>query len=122
LIILRVLPPFCEKSGNEGDNVLHRTIMSELRHLAHSVGAESCGDVEVKVLYGNPADQILAESTSHRTDLIVMQTNDHPEFHNFLHDHTIYGVLAHTECPVLTLHNPAELAIESCSGEFAMQA
>lgn len=111
LIILHVLPPV-EKCGNGVINVLYPTILHELRLLANRVGAESYHDVEVKVLYGMPADQILAECTANRVDLIVMQTNDHPKFHGVLQDRTICRVLAHAGCPVLTLQNPEERGVE----------
>jgi nucleotide-binding universal stress UspA family protein len=105
LIILHVLPPLVEQPRNGGFNILYPTIMSELRHLAESIGAEERPDIEVKVLYGDPADRILVESAAHRTDLIVMQTNDQPRFHGVLHDRTICKVLAHAHCPVLTVRN-----------------
>jgi nucleotide-binding universal stress UspA family protein len=116
LILLHVLPPPVEKTTQAGSNILYPTFMSELRHLAHSVGAAACRDVEAKVLYGNPADRILSEAAANHADLIVMQTNAHPNFHSILHGRTICKVLAHTSCPVLTLqHEQASSAKEKLS-------
>ena len=120
LIILHVLPPLVEKPGNRGINVLYTTILHELRLLANTVGAESCHDAEVKVLYGNPPEQILVECTANRADLIVMQTNDHPNFHSVLHDRTICRVLTHAQCPVLTLNVPHAKAVEPETEELAI--
>ena len=120
LIILHVLPPIVEKPGDGGINVLYPTILHELRLLANRVGAESCRDAEVKVLYGHPAEQILAECTSSQADLIVMQTNDHPKFSSVLHDRTICRVLTHAQCPVLTLNEPHAKAVQPETEELAI--
>jgi nucleotide-binding universal stress UspA family protein len=119
LIITHVLPPLVEKPGNGGINALYPTIIHELRHLADRVGAGSCHGLEVKVLYGNPAGQILAEAVASQADLILMQTNDHPKFH-IIHDRTICKVLAHAQCPVLTLRNPEARRVELETGELAV--
>jgi nucleotide-binding universal stress UspA family protein len=119
LIILHVLHPVVEKHASGTMNVLYPTIMSELRHLAHSVGGDACCDVEVKVFYGSPADEILVQAVANHVDLIVMQTNDHPKFPRVLHDHTICRVLAHAQCPVLTLHNPEDHDVEFDTDELA---
>jgi nucleotide-binding universal stress UspA family protein len=120
LIILHVLPPLVKKPGNGGINVLYPTSMHQLRHLAHRVGAASCRDVEVNVLYGRPGEQILAESVAYQSDLIVMQTNDHPKFPSILHDHTICRVLANAHCPVLTLRNLETKSVATESEELAV--
>jgi nucleotide-binding universal stress UspA family protein len=120
LIMLHVLPPLIEKPGDGAINVLYPTLSQELRLLAHRVGAESCRDVEVKVLYGNPAEQILVKCAASQADLIVMQTNDHPKFPSVLHDHTICKVLAHAQCPVLTLNVPHATAVEPENEELAI--
>jgi nucleotide-binding universal stress UspA family protein len=120
LIMLHVLPPLIEKPGNRVVNVLYPTLLHELRSLANRVGAESCHDVEVKVLYGNPAEQILVECTANTADLVVMQTNDHPKFHGVLHDRTICRVLAHAQCPVLTLNVPYAKAAQPETEELAI--
>jgi nucleotide-binding universal stress UspA family protein len=120
LIMLHVLPPLVEKPGSRGINILYPTILHELRQLAHSVDAESRLEVEVKVLYGNPADQILVEAAANQADLIVMQTNDHPKLHTILHDRTICRVLAHAQCPVLTLQSLEERAVEPETEKLAV--
>ncbi len=119
LIILHVLPTLVERPGDGEINVLYPTIVHELRLLADRVGAESCHDVEVKVLYGVPADQILAECTANQADLIVMQTNDHPKLRGIFRDRTICRVLAHAQCPVLTWQNPEERSVEPDTEELA---
>ncbi len=120
LILLHVLPPLTEKPGIGTINVLYPTILHELRLLAHRVGAESCREVKVKVLYGNPAEQILAECTANRADLIVTQTNDQPKFLSILHDRTICRVLAHAQCPVVTLNVTHAEAVRPETEELAI--
>jgi nucleotide-binding universal stress UspA family protein len=113
LIFLHVLPPFVEKRGNGSFDFFYSTIMSEFRDLVRSIGAESYGDVEEKVLCGDLADRILVEAVAGQADLIVMQTDDHPKFQEVLHYRTICRVLAHAQCPVLTLHSPEQRSVES---------
>jgi nucleotide-binding universal stress UspA family protein len=120
LIMLHVLPPLIEEPGDGAINVLYPTILHELRLLANRVGAESCRDVEVKVHYGDPAEQILAECTANRADLIVMQTNDHPKFPSVLHDRTICRVVTHAQCPVLTLNVPHAKAVQPENEKLAI--
>jgi nucleotide-binding universal stress UspA family protein len=120
LIMLHVLPPLVEKPGNGAINILYPTILYELRLLANRVGAESCRDVEVKVIYGNPAEQILAECTVNQADLIVMHTNDRPKFHSVLHDRTICRVLTRAQCPVLTLNMPHARPVQPETEELAI--
>jgi nucleotide-binding universal stress UspA family protein len=93
-----------EKPGAGSTNILYTSTLDELRVLAHRVGAESCNDVEIKVLHGNPAARILAEADARRADLIVMHTNE-PKFRGIIHDHTIHKVLAHAHCPVITVRS-----------------
>ena len=59
--------------------------------------------VEPRLVHGNPATEILAESEHHRASLIVMGSSARSGFQNVPRDRTVYKVLAHAHCPVLTL-------------------
>ncbi len=117
LIMLHVLPPIDEKKRVEAPNVLYSTIRYELQHLASSVSAGCCNDVEIKILYGNPAIEILAEAKDLQASLIVIGAARPSVLDSITRDRTVCRVLAHARCPVLTLHGtadtpePAEVAL-----------
>jgi nucleotide-binding universal stress UspA family protein len=55
------------------------------------------------VVHGNPSIEILAQAAERRASLIVLGARPHLLFENLTRDRTIYRVLAHARCPVLTL-------------------
>jgi nucleotide-binding universal stress UspA family protein len=57
-------------------------------------------------VHGNPAIEILAESAHRHACLIVLGATQRNALQNFTRDRTIYKVLAHARCPVLTLREP----------------
>ncbi len=103
LVMLHVLPSLPD-SQTDSSNVLLATITYELHELAQKIGAGSCTDVEIKVAHGNPAVEILAEAAASQASLIVMGAADHSMFDSIAHDRTVCRVLAHAQCPVLSLH------------------
>ena len=58
------------------------------------------------MVHGNPAIEILAEAAERHACLIVLGASQHNVFQNLTRDRTIYKVLAHARCPVLTLREP----------------
>lgn len=110
LVLLHVLPPVEEMRREHLPIGLDSTAMRELRILAAEVGAsESCGaQVEVRVAHGHPAIEILAASVELDAHLIVLGSAHHSIFHNLTHDRTVYRVLAHARCPVMTLRDADE--------------
>jgi nucleotide-binding universal stress UspA family protein len=77
--------------------------LHELRRLAAETGA-GCGvAAEAKVVHGNPSIEILAQAHERGARLIVLGARCGSAFENLTHDRTIYRVLAHARCPVLTL-------------------
>jgi nucleotide-binding universal stress UspA family protein len=77
--------------------------MHELRLLASETGAGCCTVVEPQVVHGNPSIEILAEASERRASLIVLGATDRSALENLTRDRTIYKILAHARCPVLTL-------------------
>jgi nucleotide-binding universal stress UspA family protein len=77
--------------------------LHELRALAGQTGAGCCSGVEAHVVHGNPSIEILSEASERRATLIVLGATDRSAFQNLTRDRTIYQVLAHARCPVLTL-------------------
>jgi nucleotide-binding universal stress UspA family protein len=57
-------------------------------------------------VHGNPSIEILAEASERCARLIVLGATDRLAFENLARDRTIYRILAHAQCPVLTLHEP----------------
>ena len=113
LILLHVLPPMEEMQREHLPTGLDSTAMRELRILAAEVGASDscCAQVEARVAHGHPAIEILAASVELGAQLIVLGSTQRSAFHSLTHDRTVYRVLAHARCPVMTLRDAVEEAI-----------
>ena len=106
LVLLHVQPPISEmqhrglKTGPDSD------VVHELELLAFETGATCCAEVEPVVVHGNPAIEILALAQERHASLILLGATDRSAFENLTRDRTVYRVLAHARCPVLTLREP----------------
>jgi nucleotide-binding universal stress UspA family protein len=78
-------------------------VLQELLDFAAETGAAHGVEVEPHVVHGNPSIEILAQAAERRASLIVLGARPHLLFENLTRDRTIYRVLAHARCPVLTL-------------------
>jgi len=113
LALLHVLPPVDEMVRDGLPTGLDSTAMHELRILAAEIGAMApdCGTrVEPHVVHGNPSIEILAASVDLHASLIVLGATYRPPLQNLTRDRTIYRVLAHARCPVLTLRDPLDVS------------
>jgi nucleotide-binding universal stress UspA family protein len=106
LVLLHVLPPIDEMEREGLPTGLDSTALRELRKLAAEIGAGCCSAVEPVVVHGNPSIEILAEASARRASLIVLGATERSAFVNLTRDRTVYRVLAHARCPVLTLREP----------------
>ena len=106
LLLLHVLPPLDEMVRQGLPTGLDATALHELRVLAEETSAGGTTDVEPMVVYGNPSIEILAEASERHASLIVLGATQRSAFENLTRDRTIYRVLAHARCPVLTLREP----------------
>jgi nucleotide-binding universal stress UspA family protein len=70
-------------------------------------------------MHGNPSIEILAEAAERGASLIVLGATQHSAFENLTHNRTIYQVLAHARCPVLTLREPLTHPAENESERMA---
>jgi len=113
LVLLHVLPPIDEMQRDHLPAGLDSTAMHELRALAAEIGAAEscCAKLETRVAHGHPAIEILAASAELRADLIVLGSTHRSVLHNLTHDRTVYRVLAHARCPVLTLRDEEEYPV-----------
>jgi nucleotide-binding universal stress UspA family protein len=80
--------------------------MLELRMLATEVAGKGSIAVHPHVVHGNPSIEILAEASGRRACLIVLGAAHRSAFENLTRDRTVYKVLAHARCPVMTLREP----------------
>ena len=103
LVLLHVLPP---GDGHERSGMPARmdsAVLEELRKLAAETGANASCRVEPLVMHGNPSVEILAAAAERHASLIVLGAKQHSTFENLTRDRTVYRVLAHARCPVLTI-------------------
>ncbi len=106
LVLLHVLPPVSEMQRRGLPTGIDSAAMNELRRLAAETGAACCSAVEPVVAHGNPAIEILALAQERHASLIVLGAAQRSAFENLTRDRTVYRVLAHARCPVLTLREP----------------
>jgi nucleotide-binding universal stress UspA family protein len=118
LVLLHVLPPAEETLRDRLPTGLDSTAMHKLRSLAAEIGARSPSSgaqIEPLVAHGNPAIEILAASVDMHASLIVLGANHRPALPSLTRDRTVYRVLAHAHCPVLTLRDPLDV---SSAGDY----
>jgi nucleotide-binding universal stress UspA family protein len=115
LVLLHVLPPLADMARDRLPTGLDSTAMRELRILAAETGSADscCAEIETRVAHGHPAIEILAASSELGADLIVLGSTHRSAFHSLTHDRTVVRVLAHARCPVLTLLDQVEEAVEA---------
>jgi len=113
LVLLHVLPPISEMERKGLPTGMHSSAMLELRILAAQVGADCCAAVEPVVVHGNPSIEILALAAERRASLIVLGATHRSAFENLTRDRTVYRVLAHARCPVLTLREAQTMPEEA---------
>ena len=106
LILLHVLPHIPEMQRRGEPTGLDSAAMQELRAMAEEVSRGCEVPIEPHVVHGNPAIEILAEAAGRRAELIVLGATQHSGFENLTRDGTVYKVLAHARCPVMTLREP----------------
>ncbi len=119
LVLLHVLPPIDEMECKGIPCGLDATALHLLGHLAAQIGAEAGADVEPRVIHGNPSIEILATAQERHASLIVLGPTHRSAFENLTRDRTVYRVLAHARCPVLTLRVPEDASAET---QMAAQA
>src|SRR3569833_373432 len=112
LVLMHVLPPLDEMRREHLPTGLDSTALRELQILAAETGASElcCTEVETRIAHGHPAIEILAASVDLNASLIVLGSATHSVVHNLTHDRTVYRVLAHARCPVMTLRDTEENA------------
>ncbi len=113
LILFHVLPPIDVMRRKGLPTGMESSAMVELRILAEQTGAECCSAVEPVVVHGNPSIEILALAAARHASLIVLGAAHRLAFENLTRERTIYRVLSHARCPVLTLREPQAMPEEA---------
>lgn len=108
LVLLHVLPPFEEMAHEGAISDFEAAALRELDALATEAAKGCTVDTETLVLHGNPFIEILAEAAARKASLIVLCATHRSAFENLTRDRTVYRVLAHARCPVLTLRETQE--------------
>jgi nucleotide-binding universal stress UspA family protein len=137
LLLLHVLPVLEEggrfdgspvKAGQSGQPAgSDSTALQELHRLACEISAEQgsgpcCHAIVPHVVHGNPAIEILAAAADYQADLIILGATDRSAFANLTRDRTIYRVLAHARCPVLTLREAQPVPVEGGKHSIALHS
>jgi nucleotide-binding universal stress UspA family protein len=73
-------------------------------------------EVQAIVVPGDPTEELLYQSRAQRADLIVLGAHGATAFAAITRHGVVYKVLAHSQCPVLTL-SPAVLAASGTTGD-----
>lgn len=121
LVLLHVLPPLDEIERKNLPTGLDSIAVRELRKLAAEAGAGCAARIDTVVVHGNPAIEILAQASARAASLIVLGALEHTAFENLIRSLTVYRVLAHARCPVLTLREPHPAAVHSFAETLAAQ-
>jgi nucleotide-binding universal stress UspA family protein len=113
LVLLHVLPPIAEMERKGLPTGLDSAAMRELSALASETGMGCCSYIEPVVAHGSPSIEILALAHERRANLIVLGSTHRSAFERLARNRTIYRVLAHARCPVLTLREPQAMPRET---------
>lgn len=116
LVLLNVLPPTRDLHPTALDSACIR----QLETLASETAAGTAVRVEARTLHGNPSIEILAQADLLRAELIVMGYGERSGWQNLTRDHTVYKVLAHAHCPVMTLRDAHRSAPEPVAESMAL--
>jgi nucleotide-binding universal stress UspA family protein len=115
LVLLHVLPPIQEMKRQGLPTGLDSAAMHELRALASETGGSCSSTVEPIVAHGDPSIEILSLAQERHAGLIVLGATHRSTFANLTRSRTVYRVLAHARCPVLTLREPQSMPEEKHS-------
>jgi nucleotide-binding universal stress UspA family protein len=106
LVLLHVLPPVDEMQRKGLPTGLDSAAVRELHAMAIEAGSRCSTLIEALAAHGNPSIEILAAASERHADLIVLGATQRSMLETLTRDRTVYKVLAHAHCPVLTLREP----------------
>ncbi len=103
LLLLTVLPPQDELTRRGLPGGLDGAALHGLEHIAAETASGCAIEVETRVVHGEPAIEILATAAEVHASLIVLGATERSVLGSLTRDRTVFKVLAHARCPVLTL-------------------
>ncbi len=103
LVVLHVLPPVDEMERKGLPTGPDSAALQQLNVLANENQCGCSAEIEPRVVHGNPSIEILSEASDRKACLIVLGATQRSALEELTRDRTIYKVLAHARCPVLTL-------------------
>ncbi|HEY1983786.1 MAG TPA: universal stress protein [Terracidiphilus sp.] len=106
LVMMHVLPPVDEMARKGLPTGVDSAALKELSVIAEETACDCSISVDPYVVHGNASIEILAESARLQASLIVLGATPRSAFETVTRDRTIYKVLAHARCPVLTMRAP----------------
>jgi nucleotide-binding universal stress UspA family protein len=102
LVLLHVVEPG-SLSGSLTHNEKEAAAEAELKKLAAEIPGIR---VEALVAHGSVPEVILTAAKEQKANLVVLGSTPRPALAEITRDRTVYRVLAHAKCPVMTLHAP----------------
>jgi nucleotide-binding universal stress UspA family protein len=102
LELIHVAPP-----GSLAESAADTAAEAKLQQLAETMGGTVT--VESQLVHGDVPEAILAEAAKRKADLIVLGSTSRPALQELMRKRTVYEVLAHARCPVMTLHTAADV-------------
>jgi nucleotide-binding universal stress UspA family protein len=93
-----------------------------LHLLAADIGSRCEAVVEPHLVDGDPSIEILAQASQHGASLIVLGARYRSIFEHPTRGRTIYRVLAHARCPVLTLREMDTKVAYAPAKQLAIQS
>lgn len=110
LVLLHVLPALSESERKSATPSVDVSALNALNRLASEAACGCSSTIETHIVHGNPSIEILAQAAQLNASLIVLGATQRSAFQDLTRERTIYRVLAHARCPVLTLREiPAEV-------------
>jgi nucleotide-binding universal stress UspA family protein len=122
LVLLHVLPPAADMLRKGLPTGLDSSALQELHTLARSIAQEIDVPIEPKIAHGNPSIEILAESAERHAFLVVLGATHRSALENLTRDRTVYKVLAHARCPVMTLRETELNGEQGILGRLAVHS
>ena len=119
LVLLHVLPPADEMERMGLPTGADSLALRELHVMVSEMSCDCSIPIEARVVHGNPAIEILSQASDGHASLIVLGATQRGAYQNLTRDRTIYKVLAHARCPVMTLREPKAEREEVVLGRLA---
>lgn len=119
LVLLHIVTQSEAKTSPERTE-LYKRIEREMKELVPQELACSC-DLDIRIAEGNPSIEILAEAVEQKVEMVVMGASQASTLQKLTKDDTIYRVISHAPCPVLTILEE-EITQSERTGDLAREA